>query len=111
MLTQRDSVKVAQTWFQKLNPHLNDQSPAGLLREHTVDEVGASVLTAVRTFASVGEKPPAARDSNRMAERRQQPRLPGRLPTRPVRLCRFRAKTDPGVPGGFGTTGSRFNRS
>jgi hypothetical protein len=54
MLTQRDSVEVAQTWFQGLNPHLDDQSPARLLREHSVEEVGASVLTAARTFAAVG---------------------------------------------------------
>ncbi len=54
MLIQRDSVEVAQTWFQGLNPHLDDQSPARVLREHQVAEVGASVLTAARTFAAVG---------------------------------------------------------
>lgn len=36
MLTRRDSVQVAQTRLQGLNPYLDDQSPARMLREHTV---------------------------------------------------------------------------
>ncbi len=54
MLSQRDSVEVVQTWFQGLNPHLDDQSPARLLRDNLVQEVGGRVLTAARAFAAVG---------------------------------------------------------
>jgi hypothetical protein len=54
MLTQRDSAQVAQTWFQGLNPHLADRSPARVLRENRVEEVGASVLAAARTLSAVG---------------------------------------------------------
>lgn len=54
LLTQRDTVAVAQTWFQGLNPHLEDRSPARVLRENPVSDVGAQVLAAARTFAALG---------------------------------------------------------
>ncbi len=54
MLADRDSNQVVQAWFQGLNPGLGDHSPARLLREGAVDEVGPQVLAAARQFAAVG---------------------------------------------------------
>ena len=45
-----DGKKVAQTWFQGLNPQLDDRSPARLLREGDLDEVGPLVVAAARAF-------------------------------------------------------------
>ena len=54
MLAERDSNEVVQAWFQGLNPALGDRSPARVLREGAVDEVGPQVLAAARQFAAVG---------------------------------------------------------
>jgi hypothetical protein len=54
LLTTRDSDQVAQAWFQGLNPKLGDRSPARLLRDGEVEEVGPDVLAAARAFAAVG---------------------------------------------------------
>ena len=54
LLAKRDSNEVVQAWFQGLNPALGDRSPARLLREGSVDEVGPQVLAAARQFAAVG---------------------------------------------------------
>ncbi|MHB8320142.1 MAG: hypothetical protein ACYDEP_13080 [Acidimicrobiales bacterium] len=54
LLISRDSDKVAQAWFQGLNPKLDDQSPARLLREGKLAEVGPQVLAAARAFAALG---------------------------------------------------------
>lgn len=45
-----ESAQVAQAWFQGLNPQLDDRSPARLLREGDVNEVGPLVITAARAF-------------------------------------------------------------
>ena len=47
-----ESSAVAQAWFQGLNPQLDDRSPARLLRESDIDEVGPEMMTAVREFLS-----------------------------------------------------------
>lgn len=54
VITARDSAQVAQSWFQGLNPQLDDQSPARLLRTGKPDEAGRLVLAAARSFAGVG---------------------------------------------------------
>jgi hypothetical protein len=54
VITARDSKEVAQAWFQGLNPLLDDRSPARLLRDGDLEEVGPQVLTAARQFAAVG---------------------------------------------------------
>ncbi len=54
LLAERDTAEVVQAWFQGLNPALGDRSPARLLREGGVDEVGPQVLAAARQFAAVG---------------------------------------------------------
>ena len=54
VITARDSEQVAQAWFQGLNPLLDDRSPARVLRDGDLEEVGPQVLTAARQFAAVG---------------------------------------------------------
>ena len=54
LLGQRDDPSVVQAWFQGLNPQLDDHSPAMLLREGNIDEVGREVLRAARAFSAVG---------------------------------------------------------
>lgn len=50
MIAAADGPEVAQAWFQGLNPQLDDRSPARLLREGDVDEVGPLVVAAARAF-------------------------------------------------------------
>lgn len=54
LLGQRDDPPVIQAWFQGLNPQLDDHSPAMLLREGNIDEVGREVLRAARAFSAIG---------------------------------------------------------
>ena len=54
LIGEKDSPGVVQAWFQGLNPQLDDRSPARLLREGDVDEVGPLVLAAARAFAVNG---------------------------------------------------------
>ena len=54
VVTARDSKEVVQSWFQGLNPLLDDRSPARLLRDGDLEEVGPQVLTAARQFTAVG---------------------------------------------------------
>jgi hypothetical protein len=50
MVAANDGREVAQAWFQGLNPQLDDRSPARLLREGDLDEVGPLVVSAARAF-------------------------------------------------------------
>ena len=45
-----DGPEVTQAWFQGLNPQLDDRSPARLLREGELDDVGPAVMAAARAF-------------------------------------------------------------
>ncbi|MCD5418465.1 hypothetical protein LRS71_02600 [Rhodococcus pyridinivorans] len=54
LIAERDTPAVAQTWFQGLNPILDDRPPALLLREGELSDVGPKVLAAARHFATVG---------------------------------------------------------
>lgn len=54
VLTERDHPRVAQSWFQGMNPQLDDESPARLIRTGELDKVGPRVLAAARSFAAVG---------------------------------------------------------
>ena len=49
-----DGAGVSQAWFQGLNPQLDDRSPARLLREGDLEEVGPQILAAARAFAVGG---------------------------------------------------------
>jgi len=50
LLSEHDDRRIVQAWFQGLNPHLDDQSPARLLREGRLAEVGPRVMAAARAF-------------------------------------------------------------
>lgn len=54
MLSQHDSRRVVQSWFTGLNPQLDDRSPARLLREGDIHEVGPLVMGAARAFLAGG---------------------------------------------------------
>ncbi|MGH9364672.1 MAG: hypothetical protein ACRD1B_05345 [Thermoanaerobaculia bacterium] len=54
LIARHDNPRVAQAWFQGLNPQLDDRSPARLLREGDVEDVGPLVLSAARAFVSGG---------------------------------------------------------
>jgi hypothetical protein len=54
LLSEHDERRVVQAWFQGLNPHLEDRSPARLLREGDLEEVGPVVLAAGRAFLVAG---------------------------------------------------------
>ncbi len=49
-IADADGAEVARAWFQGLNPHLEDRSPARLLREGDIDEVGPEIVAAERVF-------------------------------------------------------------
>ena len=49
-LAEAESPEIAQAWFQGLNPQLDDRSPARLLREGELEEVGPAVIAAARAF-------------------------------------------------------------
>src|SRR5437899_1679422 len=46
MIAERDGAEVARAWFVGLNPYLDDESPAWLLREKNLQESGRLVLSA-----------------------------------------------------------------
>lgn len=50
MIAAVDGQTVTQSWFQGLNPQLDDRSPARLLREGDLRDVGQEVLGAARAF-------------------------------------------------------------
>ena len=54
LISERDSNEIAQAWFMGLNPQLNDRSPARLLREGELDEVGPEIIAAARAFVVGG---------------------------------------------------------
>jgi hypothetical protein len=49
-VARADSPAIAQAWFQGLNPQLDDRSPARLLRDGDLDEVGPAIVAAERAF-------------------------------------------------------------
>lgn len=54
MIAEVDDRATAQAWFQGLNPQLDDHSPARLLREGDLDEIGPAVAAAARAFVAGG---------------------------------------------------------
>ncbi|HVA24682.1 MAG TPA: hypothetical protein VMW62_09830 [Chloroflexota bacterium] len=54
IVSQADDAEVARAWFQGLEPRLDDRSPARLLRDGELDEVGAQILGAARSFVAEG---------------------------------------------------------
>ena len=53
-IAEHEAPSVVQSWFQGLNPQLEDQSPAQLLRDEDLSEVGPQVLAAARAFVVGG---------------------------------------------------------
>ena len=53
-ISEHEAPSVVQSWFQGLNPQLDDQSPARLLREENLSDVGPQVLAAARAFVVGG---------------------------------------------------------
>jgi hypothetical protein len=53
-IAEHDAPSVVQSWFQGLNPQLDDQSPARLLREEDLNDAGPLVLAAARAFVVGG---------------------------------------------------------
>ena len=50
MIDEQESPRIAQAWMQGLNPQLDDRSPAQLLREGDLQQVGPGVIGAARAF-------------------------------------------------------------
>jgi hypothetical protein len=50
MVADADGPRVAQAWFQGLNPQLDDRSPARVLRVGDLERDGQAVLGAARAF-------------------------------------------------------------
>lgn len=54
LVSETNQAHVVQAWFQGLNPHLADRSPARLIRELDPHEIGPDLLDAARAFARLG---------------------------------------------------------
>jgi hypothetical protein len=54
MIRDVDGPKITVAWFQGLNPYLEDRSPARLIREGELDEVGPQILNAARSLLQAG---------------------------------------------------------
>ena len=52
MITAAKDGTVARAWFQGSNPHLNDQSPAEMMRTMKLSEIQGSLIAAARAFAA-----------------------------------------------------------
>jgi len=53
-IEDHENARVAQAWLQGLNPQLDDRSPARLLRDGDVEDVGPQILAAARAFVVGG---------------------------------------------------------
>jgi hypothetical protein len=54
LLHEREGKATIQSWFQGMNPQLDDNAPAKLLRDEPLDVAGPQVIAAARTFTAVG---------------------------------------------------------
>jgi hypothetical protein len=50
MISEADGPRVAQSWFMGMNPVLDDDAPARLLREGELEAVGPQLVGAARAF-------------------------------------------------------------
>lgn len=50
LIGQSEGDAIVPTWFQGMNPQLDDRSPARVLREDDFDTAGARVLAAANAF-------------------------------------------------------------
>lgn len=54
MVDAADGSDVAQRWMVGMNPILDDEAPARLIREGDVEDVGPQVIGAARSFLATG---------------------------------------------------------
>jgi hypothetical protein len=54
IVAESNGHRVVQSWFQGMNPQLEDRSPARLIREMHPHQIGPEVLSAARAFARLG---------------------------------------------------------
>lgn len=54
LLREREGAATVQSWFKGMNPQLDDQAPALLLREQPITIAGPAVMAAARAFAFIG---------------------------------------------------------
>lgn len=52
MIADREGPAVARAWFVGINPYLNDNSAAWLMREEDLNDVGKQIVAAARAFLS-----------------------------------------------------------
>ena len=50
LIANSEGKAIVPTWFQGMNPHLDDRSPARVLREDDFEECGRKVLLAANAF-------------------------------------------------------------
>lgn len=53
LIGQSEGDAVVPTWFQGMNPHLADRSPARVLHEDRFEDAGPRVLAAASAFVGV----------------------------------------------------------
>ncbi|TDW26920.1 hypothetical protein [Cryobacterium psychrophilum] len=54
LLRDRESAATVASWFQGMNPELEDMAPARVLREQDLATAGPAVLAAARSFVAFG---------------------------------------------------------
>lgn len=54
IVAESNAPRIVQTWFQGMNPQLEDRAPARLIRETDPHQTGPEVLAAARAFARLG---------------------------------------------------------
>ena len=57
LISQSEGEAVVSTWFQGMNPQLEDRSPARVLHEDSFDEAGARVLAAANASSAGASSP------------------------------------------------------
>ncbi len=50
LIREHEGTPVVATWFQGMNPQLGDRSPARLIRDGDLEEVGPQIIAAARAF-------------------------------------------------------------
>jgi len=54
LLRDREAASTVASWFQGMNPELEDTAPARVLREQDLAVAGPAVLAAARSFVAFG---------------------------------------------------------
>jgi hypothetical protein len=52
MILNSHDPEVARAWFHGSNPHLNDRTPAFILRDEPLPEIQGQIMAAARAFAA-----------------------------------------------------------